>query len=118
FTAYKAYRQYRSLHVIGSLYGFSLDTRRLQNVVCSVDGVDICLADVYNFLTVQENTFANKKSRLAQAHFALGRLSHVIANQVANDQLLDLSQTWYPYTLACDKLLESETGQQQPSVHW
>ncbi|KAK7018053.1 hypothetical protein VNI00_018426 [Paramarasmius palmivorus] len=66
-TAYRGFRIYIILKTIGDALNFNIHTRKVHSM-CTVDSeLQVSLADVYEWVGVNEGTFANNKTAIKQA---------------------------------------------------
>ncbi|KAF9052585.1 hypothetical protein BDP27DRAFT_1197586, partial [Rhodocollybia butyracea] len=117
-TGYSNYRLFHLLHQICTTFSFDMHTRQINKIVARHNGIQVTLADVYQWLGLQEGTWSNKRPNLSQLFRALQTLQQVVNNQLASPQLIQAYRLWYPYYLSCDQLLHMDEKDWKLSVGW
>ncbi|KAJ8096051.1 hypothetical protein PM082_022709 [Marasmius tenuissimus] len=69
--AYRSYHQFLIFRTVSSALGLALDTRKVQDFVLCDDLVNVCLQDVYAWVGINQGTFLNKKTELANTSLIL-----------------------------------------------
>lgn len=84
----------------------------------SGDTTPLIVLDVYDWIGINERTFANHKSDLQQAYGHLQTLQRLVEIGQANAALRTKWDSWYPYTLPCIALWEKSELKQYPALQW
>lgn len=119
-TAYKSFRQLVILHAVAEPLGFTVQTRRMEGPIAlsDCDGTPLIILDVYDWIGINERTFANHKSDLQQAYRDVLTLQELMAVGHANAVLRAKWDCWYPYTLPCVAHWENSELKRYPALQW
>ncbi|KAJ3974866.1 hypothetical protein EV361DRAFT_793376, partial [Lentinula raphanica] len=116
---YVNYRQYHILHAVCSSFGCQFHTRALTRLVTTTaSGTRVTLSDVYQWLGINGDTFANKRPVLAQAHYLVSQLEQVVNQNLASSVLQSAYTNWYPYQLSCSQFLLQPISSWPTSLNW
>lgn len=119
-TAYKSFRQLVILHAVAEPLGFTIQTRQMEAPITLADssGTPLIILDVYDWIGINERTFANHKSDLQRAYTNVQTLQGLVAIGHANAALQTKWDCWYPYTLPCLARWENSELIRYPALQW
>ncbi|KAK1233245.1 hypothetical protein PQX77_000485 [Marasmius sp. AFHP31] len=117
-AAYRAFREYSILHHLSTSLHISLDNRRNVPSTRLPNGAYATVLDLYEWTSINEGTFNNKKKDLRTVYLLLHELVARIENGTASEPLKQQYRNWEPYLLPWTQLSQLPDGSRPISLKW